>query len=94
MGRCAPTIRPLGSSYPQRLPTDGSVLQYALWLWRDLYNWTRVHGALAGGTPAMTLGLAQEVWTVLGYTRRPVHVSDLQRDLNLEESLCVRDWFV
>ena len=24
------------------------MLQYSLWLWRDLYNWTRVHYSLLG----------------------------------------------
>lgn len=54
-------------------------LQWALWLWRDLYNWTRLHRALDGRTPAMALGLALRVWTVLDYVLYPVHVSDLQR---------------
>lgn len=54
-------------------------LQWALWLWRDLYNWTRVHGSLRGRTPAMALGLTQHVWSVLEYTRYPTHVSALQR---------------
>jgi hypothetical protein len=55
------------------------LLEYSLWLWRDLYNWHRVHGSLHGRTPAMALGLATEVWTVLRYVSHPVHVSDLQR---------------
>jgi len=54
-------------------------LQWSLWLWRDLYNWTHVHGSLDGQTPAMCLGLAQSVWTVLKYIRYPVHVSELLR---------------
>ena len=54
-------------------------LQWALWLWRDLYNWTRVHGSLKSRTPAMVLGLAEKVWSVLEYIRYPTHVSDLQR---------------
>jgi len=54
------------------------LLEYSLWLWRDLYNWTRVHGSLLGRTPAMALGLAQEAWSVLHYVCHPVHVSDLQ----------------
>ncbi len=58
------------------------MLQYSIWLWRDLYNWTRVHYSLLGETPAMALGLTDEVWTVLKYVLYPVHVSDLQR----------RDW--
>jgi hypothetical protein len=58
------------------------MLQYSIWLWRDLYNWTRVHYSLLDETPAMALGLADEVWTVLKYILYPVHVSDIQR----------RDW--
>jgi hypothetical protein len=50
------------------------LLQAALHLWRDLYNWTRVHTSL-GCTPAMALGLAAEVWSVLRYVRYPVHIS-------------------
>jgi hypothetical protein len=55
------------------------MLQYSIWLWRDLYNWTRVHYSLLDETPAMALGLADEAWTVLKYVLYPVHVSDLQR---------------
>ena len=55
------------------------MLQWALWLWRDLYNWTRVHGSLDGRTPAMALGLSDRVWTVGRYVTHPVHVSDAQR---------------
>ncbi len=40
------------------------LLECALWLWRDLYNWHRVHGSLHGRTPAIALGLATEVWTI------------------------------
>lgn len=58
------------------------MLQYSIWLWRDLYNWTRVHYSLLDETPAMALGLAEEVWSVLNYILYPVHVSDLVR----------RDW--
>lgn len=60
-------------------------LQWALWLWRDLYNWTRAHGSLDGRSPAMALGLAEEVWSVRQYVSYPVHVSELQRDLWAEE---------
>ena len=56
-------------------------LQWALWLWRDLYNWTRAHGSLQGRSPAMALGLTERLWTVRHYVNYPVHVSDLQRDL-------------
>ena len=55
------------------------LLQYSIWLWRDLYNWTRVHYSLLGEIPAMALSLTDEVWTVLKYILYPVHVSDLQR---------------
>ncbi len=55
-------------------------LQWALWLWRDLYNWTRTHAAL-GRSPAMALGLAGGLWSVREYVHHPVHVSDLQREL-------------
>jgi hypothetical protein len=58
------------------------MLQYSIWLWRDLYNWTRVHYSLWDETPATALGLTDEVWNVLKYILHPVHVSDLQR----------RDW--
>jgi hypothetical protein len=58
------------------------MLQYSMWLWRDLYNWTRMHYSLLGETPAMALALTDEIWTVLKYVLYPVHVSDLQR----------RDW--
>ena len=58
------------------------MLQYSIWLWRDLYNWTRVHYSLLDETPAMALCLTDKVWTVLKYILYPVHVSDLQR----------RDW--
>ena len=58
------------------------MLQYSIWLWRDLYNWTRVHYSLLDETPAMALSLTDEVWTVLKYILYPVHVSDLKH----------RDW--
>jgi len=55
------------------------LLQCSIWLWRDLYNWTRPHYSLLGETPAKVLGLTEEVWTVLRYILYPVHVSDLVR---------------
>jgi hypothetical protein len=55
------------------------LLQYSLWLWRDLYNWTRVHYSLLDETPAMALGLTNAVWSVLKYVLYPVHVCDLMR---------------
>lgn len=60
-------------------------LQWALWLWRDLYNWTRAHGSLGGRSPAIALGLAEEVWSVRRYVSYPVHVSELQRGIWAEE---------
>jgi hypothetical protein len=72
-----------------RRTRDGSrqpqTLQWSLWLWRDLYNWTRPHGSLDGHTPAMILGLADAVWTVHRYVWHVVHVSNLQRDIWAEE---------
>jgi len=72
------------------------LLQYSLWLWRDLYTWTRVHYSLLDLTPAMALGLTNEVWSVLKYVLHPVHVSDLQsrdwaeqRNSTLESALDV-----
>ncbi len=41
-----------------------------------------MHYSLLDETPAMALGLTDEVWTVLKYILYPVHLSDLQR----------RDW--
>ncbi len=61
------------------------LLQKGLHLWRDLYNWVRPHGSLLGCTPAMALGLADHVWSVVEYVCHPVHVSDLQRDLWAEQ---------
>ena len=54
------------------------MLQYSICLWRDLYNWTRVHYSLLGQTPAMALCLTETIWSVLKYILHPVHVSDLQ----------------
>ncbi|HUV66665.1 MAG TPA: integrase core domain-containing protein [Sedimentisphaerales bacterium] len=67
------------------------LLQKGLHIWRDLYNWIRVHGSLEGRTPAMTLGLADHVWSVVEYVCHPVHVSDLQRDLWAEERNAVQE---
>jgi hypothetical protein len=64
---------------------DGRRLQWSLWLWRDLYNWVRVHGSLGGRTPAMAMGLSDHIWSVLEYIRHPVHVDDLTRAIWAEE---------
>jgi hypothetical protein len=60
-------------------------LQWSLWLWRDLYNWTRAHASLLGSTPAMVLRLASAVWSVRQYVLHPVHVSDLQQAIWAEQ---------
>jgi len=67
---------------PSRL---AAALQWSLWLWRDLYNWTREHGSLLGQSPAMALGLAQQLWSVRQYALHPVHVDDLQQDIWAEQ---------
>lgn len=60
-------------------------LQRALWLWRDLYHWTRPHESLADHTPAMAIGLATKLWTVRDYVCYPVHVRSWQRSLWAEQ---------
>jgi len=70
---------------PRCVSRDGRRLQWSLWLWRDLYNWVRVHGSLEGRTPAMAAGLSGRVWTALEYVRHPVHVDDLTRATWAEE---------
>ena len=67
------------------------LLQKALHLWRDLYNWVRAHGSLQGCTPAMALGLADHGWRVVEYVCHPVHVSDLQRAIWAEERSTVQE---
>lgn len=61
------------------------LLQEALWIFRDLYNWIKVHGSLRGRTPAMALGVTDHPWSLWEYACHPVHVSDLQRDIRAEE---------
>ncbi len=61
------------------------LLEKCIHIWRDLYNWVRIHGSLQGQTPAMALGLADHVWSVVEYVCDPVHVSDLQRQEWLEQ---------
>lgn len=67
------------------------LLQKGLHIWRDLYNWVRIHGSLQGCTPAIALGLADHVWSVVEYVCHPVHVSDLQRDIWAEERNAVQE---
>jgi len=50
-----------------------SLLQSQLWLWRDVYNWVRVHRSLQGRTPALAAGLTDHVWSIAEYVRYPVH---------------------
>ncbi len=64
---------------------DGRRLAWSLGLWRDLYNWVRVHGSLEGRTPALAFGLSDRVWSVLEYVRHPVHVDELTRAIWAEE---------
>ena len=56
-------------------------MQAALWLWRDLHHWTRLHASLHGQTPAMAMKLADAIWSVRQYVLFPVHVSELQQML-------------
>jgi IS1 family transposase len=56
-------------------------LQFALWLWRDLYHWVHPHHSLSGRTPAMAMGLAKAAWTVRDYVCYPVHAATWQRAL-------------
>jgi hypothetical protein len=58
-----------------------AALQCALWLWRDLYHWTRRHDSLGRRTPAMAMGLATTIWSVRDYVCHPVHVASWQRAL-------------
>ena len=70
---------------PRCVSRDGHRLQWSLWLWRDLYNWVRVHGSLEGRTPAMAMGLSDHAWMVREYVRYPVHGDDLTRAIWAEE---------
>ena len=67
------------------------LLQAALWIFRDLYNWVKAHGSLHGRTPAMTLGVSDHPWSLWEYVCHPVHVSDLQRDLWAEERKALQE---
>ena len=63
----------------------GTPLRAALALCRDIYNWVHPHGALAGATPAMAMGLAAEIWTMKHYVVYPVHAAPWQRAIWVEE---------
>lgn len=67
------------------------LLQDALWIFRDLYNWVKVHGSLRSRTPAMALGVSDHPWSLWEYVCHPVHVSDLQRDIWAEERKAVQE---
>ena len=62
-----------------------TALQNALWLWRDLYHWTRHHASLGRRTPAMAIGLAGRPWSVSEYVSYPVHLGTWQRALWAEQ---------
>lgn len=79
-GRLARLARRTRNGSRRRRP-----LRWALWLFRDLYNWVWVHGSLAGASPAMALGLSRELWTVQRYIEYPAHVSDLDRQIWAEQ---------
>lgn len=70
---------------PRCVSRDASRLQWSLWLWRDIYNWARVHGSLDGRTPAMAAGLSERVWSVLDYVKHQVHVDDFTHEIWAEE---------
>jgi hypothetical protein len=70
---------------PRCVSRDERRLQWSLWLWRDLYNWVRVHGSLEGRTPAMAMGLSERIWSVPEYVLHPVHADDLTRAIWAEE---------
>lgn len=69
----------------QAVSRGAGPLQWALWIFRDLYNWAWAHGSLGGRTPAMAMGLTDRIWTVREYIRYPVHVDDLKREIWAEE---------
>jgi hypothetical protein len=54
-------------------------LQWALWLWRDVYNFVRPHGSLDGRSPAMAIGLTEHIWSMKEYILYPTHLGQLQR---------------
>lgn len=67
------------------LSRRAEALRSALALWRDVYNWVRPHWALDGATPAMAIGLAQEVWTMRRYVTYPVHADELRHQIWAQE---------
>jgi hypothetical protein len=79
------TVRGRQSRRTRQISHRSDLLQDALWIFRDLYNWVKVHGSLRGRTPAMALGVSDHLWSLWEYVCYPVHVSDLQRDIWAEE---------
>jgi hypothetical protein len=75
----------------RQISRRGDLLQEALWIFRDLYNWIKVHGSLTGRTPAMALGLSDHSWSIPEYIGHPVHVSDLQRDIWSEDRQALQE---
>jgi len=69
----------------QQISRRDDLLQTGLWIFRDIYNWIKVHGSLHGCTPAMALGLTDHIWSLWEYVCYPVHVSDIQRDIWAEQ---------
>jgi len=69
----------------QQISRRGDLLQAGLWIFRDIYNWIKVHGSLHGCRPAMALGLTDPIWSLREYVCYPGHVSDLQRDIWAEQ---------
>lgn len=61
------------------------MLHASVALCRDVYNWVHPHAALKDRTPAMAIGLADEVWAMGRYVRHPVHLAPFQREIWREE---------
>jgi len=79
-GRLARLARKTRAVSRRRTP-----LRDALGLFRDVYNWVHMHASLAGRTPALAMGLAQENWTMPQYVNYPVHAGEFLRAIWLEE---------
>ncbi len=75
----------------RQLSRRRDLLQAALWVFRDLYNWIKVHGSLGDRTPAMALGLSGHPWSLREYICYPVHVNDLQRDIWVEQRKALQE---
>ncbi len=75
----------------RQLSRRSDLLQAALWVFRDLYNWIKVHGSLGDRTPAMALGLSDHPWSLREYVCYPVHLSDLPCDIWVEERKALQE---